>query len=506
MVQLALFTDNESESIEYFIKAIKEDSGRWSDEARYYLAMVYKDQKKFSEAFQLFEKAAKNGHEDAMFQVAVFYQNGMGVQKDETQAMNYYAMSANSQNPNSAAQFNYALMLKKQTYEQLNESQKEDSIHEIKKKNKSMQKAHITHCNSSPNLDNIKLYDSIESIEKVDATFFDTDANYETNNNNNNDSFNSSSNFSNRRIIKNNLTRAAKYFRAAALQGDAEAMNNYGLMLMKGEGVDQNLKEARKYFQMSSDHGNSFGQNNLGVLLRNIEPEKATRLFAQSAKQHNLSGMNNYGLMLMKSDDEKDRIEALSLFKTAADEGHPNAMYNYAKLAIKQIKNGFVIYDESDENSIENDRTVSIDSLMEKYMKESADLGDVDAMNSYGSYLYKNKNNEKLAAFYFREAAEAGNASAMNKLASLIKNQLDNEEGSLNEDVEKLKQEMLDWFECAMNIGNINAMNNLASLYYTGSYVEKDVEKAKMIYKKAMELGSAKAAKNYKIVCSPRKH
>lgn len=500
MVQLALFTDNENESLEYFKKAAKCNSDKWSDEARYYLAMIYKDKGKYSEAFQLLEKAANNGHDDAMFQLAVFYQNGIGVAQDETQAMNYYAMSANSPNAKAAAQFNFALMLKKQSFQQMSEIKNDESsiLRENKSKNTSsnLRKTRISHFNSSP-LDNIKLYDSIDSIEHVEPVY-DTDACIEDyNDENGND-------FSNRRIVKNNLTKAAKYFRAAAQQGDAEAMNNYGIMLMKGEGVPVNLKEAQKYFQMSADQGNSFGQNNLGVLLKNIDQERAKRMFAQSAEQHNLSGMNNYGLMLMKSDNEKDRIEALSLFKAAADESHANAMFNYATMAIKEIKKGFVIYEAPDEKDQSN-QTVSIDSLMEKYMKGSADLGDVDAMNSYGSYVYKHKKDTKTAECYFRMACDQGSPTAMNKLASLIKEKLDNESDLDHDDFEKLKKEMLNLFETSMNLENTAAMINLASLYYNGSYVDKDIEKAKLIYKKAMDHGDANAAKYYKAICSPKR-
>lgn len=479
MVQLALFTDDEQESLEYFTRAAKFNADRWSDEARYYLAMIYKDQGRYTESFQLLEKAAKNGHEDAMFQVAVFYQNGIGVPQNDAQAMNYYALSANSPNPKAAAQFNFALMLKKQS-----DQQKQQVEAPIELKDIFRRRSKISHFNSTPLCDTIKLYDSIESFESV-GVVFDTDTNCE--------------NDSNRRIVKNNLTRAAKYFRAAALQGDAEAMNNYGLMLMKGEGVPQNLKEAQKYFQMSSDRGNSFGQNNLGILVKNVEPNKATHLFKLSAQQNNLSGMNNYGLMLMsKNYSENDRIEALSMFKAAADQGHPNAMFNYASLIIKEIKKGFVIYD--DDGSL-----ISIENVMEKYMKKSAELGDIDAMNSYGSFLFKNKKDSKTAQIYFREAVEAGSSTGMNKLATLIKFQLDDAENDAIDDFEEKKNEMMDLYQRAAELENTVAMNNLALLYYNGLYVKKDVQKAKEIYKKAMNLGDAKASKIYKSICSPRK-
>lgn len=459
MFKFSTLTQDENESIEYLMKASQDETNyQWSNEACYSLAMMYKDKGLLKEALELLKKAAKRGHDDSMFQIAYFYQNGIGVEKNDSKAMKYYALSANSPNAKAAAQFNYALMLKDYYYK------------------------HEHHENTAEELSFASIIEASSISSNIEIT---VDENPTKNT---------------RTVIKNNLTLATKYFRAAAQQGDAEAMNNYGLMLMKGEGMPKNLEEAERYFRMSSDLGNSFAQNNIGMLIKKTDPEEAKRLFYLSASQSNLSGMNNYGLMLMKSEKLEDRIEALSWFKASADEGHSMAMFNYAMMFIKEKEKGNDI--------IENGKPITVDDVMNKYMKQAADIGNVSAMNSFGSYLLKLKK-IKQAAHYFSLSTQKKNSIGMTKLANLLKQKLDcpnkqvnNDDDFVINDIQQAKQMVVDLFQQASDLGNKSAMNHLASLYLTGTFIPKDLEKAKSIYQKSASLGSQKAVKMLSTISS----
>lgn len=55
-------------------------------------------------AFQEFLAAAKEGHSDSQYNVALMYEQGLGVDKNETEALSWYEKSASQ--GNSGAQFN----------------------------------------------------------------------------------------------------------------------------------------------------------------------------------------------------------------------------------------------------------------------------------------------------------------------------------------------------------------------------------------------------------------
>ena len=62
------------------------------------------------------------------------------------------------------------------------------------------------------------------------------------------------------------LTKASKWVRQAANQGDREAQNTLGLMYSKGEGVKQNLRLAKRWFKKAAVLGHTQAQNNLETL------------------------------------------------------------------------------------------------------------------------------------------------------------------------------------------------------------------------------------------------
>ena len=124
--------------------------------------------------------------------------------------------------------------------------------------------------------------------------------------------------------------RALAAWRPLAIEGNAEAQNNLGLLYLDGKGVPANLGEAVRYFQLSAAAGSALGQNNLGGLYRDGRgvPQdfaRAARWFAASASQGNTAGMYNLGLMYELGQGMKaDPIEA-SMWHSLAAGDVPNA-------------------------------------------------------------------------------------------------------------------------------------------------------------------------------------
>lgn len=57
-------------------------------------------------------------------------------------------------------------------------------------------------------------------------------------------------------------------WRPLAIQGNATAQNNLGVMYLDGKGVRQSYSEAVRWISLSAAAGSSLGQNNLGGLYR----------------------------------------------------------------------------------------------------------------------------------------------------------------------------------------------------------------------------------------------
>ena len=55
--------------------------------------------------------------------------------------------------------------------------------------------------------------------------------------------------------VEKNNSKAIKYFRMAAEQGDPLGMFNLGVMYYKGKGIHQDIEEALRWFERSAECG-----------------------------------------------------------------------------------------------------------------------------------------------------------------------------------------------------------------------------------------------------------
>ena len=63
--------------------------------------------------------------------------------------------------------------------------------------------------------------------------------------------------------VPKDMEEAAKWFRKAAENGDAESQFYLGLLFEHGDGVPQDLEEAARYYSLSGDQGYTEGQRGL---------------------------------------------------------------------------------------------------------------------------------------------------------------------------------------------------------------------------------------------------
>lgn len=66
-----------------------------------------------------------------------------------------------------------------------------------------------------------------------------------------------------------NLTEAAKWFRRAAEEDDAEAEDYLGEMYYYGRGVRKDFRESAKWYRKAAEQGNADAAATLGLMLHN---------------------------------------------------------------------------------------------------------------------------------------------------------------------------------------------------------------------------------------------
>ncbi len=98
------------------------------------------------------------------------------------------------------------------------------------------------------------------------------------------------------------LEAAARWYSAAAAQGNAQAQANLGLLYLQGNGVETNEGEAVRLFREAAEAGNAQAQNNLGLLrVRGVgveqDYEEAARWFGLAAEQGLAEAMRNLSIL-----------------------------------------------------------------------------------------------------------------------------------------------------------------------------------------------------------------
>ena len=240
--------------------------------------------------FMAAKKASKEGDIKAQAELAYYYVRGIGTEKDEAMAFNWYFNAAQHDNINS--QYNLGVMYAK------GRGVKQNFAEAFRWYKKAAEKGDAS---------------AQATIGMMCEKGIGTDK---------------------------NLTEAIRYYRQAAEQGNVNAQYTLGSWHAKGAGVPQDDLEAFNWFKRAAENGHISAQLNLGVFYSKgkgiaRDDQLALEWFEKAAEQGNPNAQYNLGVIYSRGrgltvDIEKSRY----WYKKAAEQGDDGAKEALRKLRI----------------------------------------------------------------------------------------------------------------------------------------------------------------------------
>ena len=238
----------------------------------------------------------------------------------------------------------------------------------------------------------------------------------------------------------------------ATLNGSASSAYTLAKLYENGEGVEKNIEEAYSYYQISAVLGNFYANYQVGkISLQKGEIEKAVENFQEAAK----GNISHAWFKLGKTySDESYGLYDISKAQLC----YSNALNLYIT-DYKQNPNDYIAYRLGNMYLKGLGTDMNINQAI-YWFSEAEKFENANAAYQLG-YIYHSEKyglqNNELASNYFRKALSA-------YLIRFNNNQTDS--------------------ELALRIG---------TFYQYGLGIERDIEKALLWYKKAVELGNIKA-------------
>ncbi|WP_444996051.1 tetratricopeptide repeat protein [Aliikangiella sp. IMCC44359] len=290
-----------SETINNSIKELKSYADRGNDIAQsFYGAKMLvqsftkeESQQQVDIAISYLKKAAKSKIPYAQYMIGLAFKIGMGVEKDENRATNWFVKAANSWNPD--AQYEVAKSLERKI--------RRTKIYGFV----SPEETKKDEANAAKWLMSAAMQGHINSILAL--------GNY----------------FENGFGVDKSVERAAALYKLASDQKNKYGLYSYAYMLKNGLGVAQNYPEALKLFMLAQEKGHVGAANEIGLLYENgfgVEKnhQEALNWFTKAADknhkwaQYNLGRFYENGLGVTINIDK-----AIEWYSKAAEQGHTEA-------------------------------------------------------------------------------------------------------------------------------------------------------------------------------------
>jgi TPR repeat protein len=262
---------------------------------------------------------------------------------------------------------------------------------------------------------------------------------------------------------------AAKYYKLAADQHDAQAQFNYAVCLTHGEGVHLDLINAAKYYKLAADQHIPQAQFNYAVCLThgngvNIDLVNAAKYYKLAADQNYAPAQFNYAVCLEHGDGvHLDLINAAKYYKLAADQHEAKAQFNYAVC-------------------LEHGDGVNIDLVnAAKYYKLAADHNRAMAQSAYGICLecgYGGAPNAKRVIAQYKRAAAFGNEHARRRLGECLE---------FGESISKDLERAADCYRLSAANGDIASQVRFGFCTEHGIGVEASVSESRAYYQAAAQ-------------------
>jgi TPR repeat protein len=130
--------------------------------------------------------------------------------------------------------------------------------------------------------------------------------------------------------VRQSYEKAGFWFRKAADQGNAKAMNNLGILYLEGQGTSKNEAEGYRWIRKAAEAGNSGAAYLMGILLiqgRGVDKNttEGVAWLRKAADAGNTDALARLGQDTYFGDDgvTKDLKAAVVLIKAAAEKGNP---------------------------------------------------------------------------------------------------------------------------------------------------------------------------------------
>lgn len=246
-------------------------------------------------------------------------------------------------------------------------------------------------------------------------------------------------------------TEASAWYRKAADAGDAESARNLGLMYQNGWGVTRDDAEALRWARRGADAGNAEAMNDVGLAYANgrgvaKDESEALRWYRKAADAGNGLAMHNLGMMYLNGwGVAKDEAEAVLWFRKGADAGNGLAMNNLG-----------VMYQHG--RGVAKDEAEAV-----QWYRKSAEAGNALGMRNLGLMYAAGwgvAKDEAEGVTWIRKSAEAGDVGAMRALGVMYQNGVG---------VAADQEEAIKWYKKAALLGDKASIERLNALSKSAS-------------------------------------
>ncbi|MBM4164940.1 MAG: sel1 repeat family protein [Lentisphaerae bacterium] len=143
------------------------------------------------------------------------------------------------------------------------------------------------------------------------------------------------------RGVPRDESQASALFRSAALQKDPLAQFNLGYLHMTGKGVPQDDAEAVRWYRLAAEQGFATAQRNLGGMLavgRGVprNDAEAAKWYTRAAEQGDAGAQCNIGWMCAHGVGvDQDLVKAVTWYRRAAERGNPEALFMLGVMTVQ---------------------------------------------------------------------------------------------------------------------------------------------------------------------------
>ncbi|CAB4411614.1 unnamed protein product [Rhizophagus irregularis] len=446
------FNDNKNDNQIDYIK--KKELVDLNNLAYYYQYGIGKEKNEFK-AFEFYlNSSEKEGNSDAQNNLGCCYQYGIGIEKDESKAFEYYLKAANQ--GDIYAQYNLGVCYQNGIGVNKDDEKAFEWYFKSAEGELSIAQNVLGNC-----------YSNGIGIEKDKNKAFECYLKVAKRGNSNAADIALGDCYKNGIGTSKNEYKAFECYLRAAKRGNSDAENNLGDLYKSGNRI-KNLNQAIYWYKKSAEKGNAIAQYNLGNCYRfgkGVEKDlfKAFEFYEKSSNNGYLNAQFELGYCYSNGFGTVLNIEkACELYKIAAEKGHNNAQYNLSLL----------LYSPGEGiNKVEKDLFEKVEKLAEE--------GCLDSQNQLGYYYNHGigtKINKEMAFELYKIVAEKDHSIAQNNLGDLYKND------------EEFKKAFYWYNKAAEDSNNIIAQYNVGQCYELGIGVDKNYSKAFNYYQKSYDL------------------